>query len=112
MGRWLVCSRLGEPPWVLQYSQLASCQSGSITAYPSQIAEWQLAESVCDGLQMLTPVTFACGSGASHYRIDGAFSVPAPRQPVIEPAEKWILTPASRLPQVTLALQQAPSKGH
>ena len=23
--------RPGEPPWVLQYSQLASCQSGSIT---------------------------------------------------------------------------------
>ncbi len=26
--------RPGEPPWVLQYSQLASCQSGSITLGP------------------------------------------------------------------------------
>ena len=30
-------SRLGEPPWVLQYSQLASCQSGSITAPPTTL---------------------------------------------------------------------------
>ena len=33
IGKAVGCfvSRLGEPPWVLQYSQLASCQSGSIT---------------------------------------------------------------------------------
>ena len=38
-------SRLGEPPWVLQYSQLASCQSGSITTeQPAEKKNFSKAE--------------------------------------------------------------------